>query len=124
MPLYTYIEYHFNGAGNGSSENYFNSITETAFTDSAVYLLGKHYIAPGISYEITPLLIFRAQALVNMEDASALGSTGIEYSLSEDVYVDIGGYLGLGKESDDVLKPESEFGLYPDVYYAAVNIYF
>ncbi len=122
--LYTYIEYHFNGAGSGSSENYFDAVTETAFTDGVVYLLGKHYVAPGITYEITPLLIFRAQALINMEDASALSSTGIEYSLSEDVYVDVGGYLGLGKESDDVLKPESEFGLYPDVYYTAVNVYF
>ncbi len=122
--LYTYIEYHFNGAGSGGSENYFNSITETAFTDGAVYLLGKHYIAPGITYEINPLLIFRAQALINMEDASALGSTGVEYSLAEDIYVDVGSYVGIGDKSSDVLRPKSEFGLYPDVYYAALNLYF
>lgn len=122
--LYAYIEYHYSGAGTGSSENYFDAITETAFADGAVYLLGRHYIAPGFTYEITPLLIFRAQALVNIEDWSALGSTGFEYSLAQDVYLDIGAYVGLGQGSSDLTHPESEFGLYPDVYYTAVNIYF
>jgi len=122
--LYTYIEYHYSGAGTGSPENYFDAITETAFTDGAVYLLGRHYIAPGLTYEITPLLIINTQALVNMEDWSALGSTVFEYNVAEDVYVDAGVYVGLGDESADLTRPENEFGLYPDVYYAAVNVYF
>ena len=122
--LYTYIEYHYSGAGTGSPENYFNAIAETAFTDGSVYLLGRHYIAPGLTYEITPLLVFSAQALVNVEDWSALGSTGFEYNAAEDVYVNLGAYVGLGQESDDPTRPENEFGLYPDVYYTALNFYF
>ncbi len=122
--LYAYIEYHYNGAGTGSPSNYFNAISETAFTDGAVYLLGKHYIAPGFKYAITPLLIFNAQSLVNMEDGSALASPGFDFNLAQDIYVETGAYLGLGKESTEPSQPESEFGLYPDIYYTSLNIYF
>jgi len=122
--LYTYIEYHYSGAGTGSPENYFDAIAETAFTDGAVYLFGRHYVVPGLIYEITPLLIFNARALINVEDRSVLGSTGFEYNLVADVYVNIGTCVGLGDESSDPSRPENEFGLYPDVYYTSVNIYF
>lgn len=122
--LYTYIEYHYSGAGTGSPENYFDAIAETAFTDGTVYLLGRHYLAPGFNYEITPLLVFNAQALVNIEDGSILGSAGFEYSVIQDVYINLGTYAGLGEGSPDLGKPENEFGLYPDVYYASLNMYF
>jgi hypothetical protein len=122
--LYAYVEYHLNGAGTGSSENYFNAVSETAFTDGAVYLLGRHYLAPGLSYEINPLLHFSAQALVNIEDGSVLSSPRFEYNVAEDVYLDIGGFIGFGEEPPDISQPENEFGLYPDVYYMALNIYF
>lgn len=122
--LYAYMEYHYNGAGTGKPENYFSAISETAYTDGAVYLLGRHYMVPGITYQLTPLLIFKAQALVNMNDGSALASPGFEYNLAHDVYVELGAYLGIGEKTTDQSLPESEFGLYPDVYYAALNIYF
>ncbi|TNF56249.1 hypothetical protein EP227_01010, partial [bacterium] len=43
--LYAFIEYHYSGAGSGNPEDYFKHITETAFTDGAVYLLGRHYLS-------------------------------------------------------------------------------
>jgi hypothetical protein len=122
--LYSYIEYHYSGAGSGNPGDYFNAVSETAFTDGAVYLLGRHYIAPGFSYEITPLFILNAQALINMEDGSILFSPGIEYSLAQDAFFQLRAFIGLGEESSDISDPESEFGLYPDVYYTALNIYF
>ncbi len=122
--LYTYIEYHYSGAGADSSEHYFDAINETAFREGSVYLLGRHYIAPGFTYEITPLLIFNAQALVNINDLSALGTTGLEYSVSDNIYLNVGAYAGLGEGSSDPARPENEFGLYPDVYYMALNFYF
>jgi hypothetical protein len=122
--LYAYIEYHYSGAGSGSPRNYFKTVSETAFTDGAVYLLGRHYIAPGFSYEISPLLILNAQALVNIEDGSVLASPGIEFSLAQNVFFQMRAFIGIGKESADLSNPESEFGLYPDQYYTALNIYF
>jgi hypothetical protein len=122
--LYAYIEYHYSGAGSGSPEHYLDARKETAFTDGSVYLLGRHYAAPGLAYEITPLLIFQAQALINIEDASLLASPGLEYSLAQDVFLELRAYIGIGESSSDPLSPESEFGLYPDTYYAALNFYF
>ena len=122
--LYAYIEYHYSGAGTGSAQNYFDAISETAFADGAVYLLGRHYMAPGFNYEISPLIIFNAQALVNLEDGSALASPGIEYNVAQDVYLEFRAYVGLGEKSPDPTRPQNEFGLYPDVYYTALNMYY
>jgi hypothetical protein len=122
--LYAYIEYHYSGAGNGRSEEYLKAIEETAFTDGAVYLLGRHYLAPGAAYEITPILVFNANALLNLEDGSILASPGFEYSITQDIYFQLMAFIGIGEESRDPLRPENEFGLYPDIYYVGLNFYF
>ncbi|MBS1111948.1 MAG: hypothetical protein H6Q95_240 [Nitrospirae bacterium] len=117
---YAYIEYHYNGAGKGSKASYGLSSNETAYKEGAVYLLGRHYLAPGFTYEIMPLLTFSGNALINLSDHSLLLSPVLEYSVKQDVYANIGAFIGIG----DVSSLKSEFGLYPDVYYAAMNIYF
>jgi len=118
--IYAYIEYHYNGAGGERKENYGPSSHDTAFTDGAVYLLGRHYLAPGFTYEIMPLLSFSGNALINLNDSSVLLSPVLEYSMMQDVYANLGAFIGMGDSS----KPESEFALYPDVYYSALNFYF
>jgi hypothetical protein len=122
--LYAYIEYHYNGAGEDKPDNYFKNLGKTAYTDGAVYLLSKHYIAPGMTYQVTPLLTFSGQALINMNDGSSLVSPSFEYSLADDVYSEIGAYIGMGDESNNPLAPRSEFGLYPDRFFISLNIYF
>lgn len=121
--LYGYLEYHFNGAGSGRPEEYFNVITETAYADGAVYLLGRHYLAPGFIYELMPLLVLSAQVLVNLEDGSLLPSPVIEYSAADDITMKLGAFLGVGSGTDGNIA-SSEFGLYPDMYFASLNIYF
>ncbi|MBI5675949.1 MAG: hypothetical protein HZC48_09030 [Nitrospirae bacterium] len=116
---YAYIEYHYNGAGEGK-ESYGLSSNETAYKKGAVYLLGRHYLAPGFTYEIMPLLRFSGNALINLSDGSLLLSPFFEYSVMQDIYANLGAFIGIG----DVSSPESEFGLYHDVYYSALNIYF
>jgi hypothetical protein len=122
--LYAYIEYHYNGAGESEPYNYFDNLGETAYTDGAVYLLAKHYIAPGLTYQITPLLIFSGQALININDGSYLVFPIFEYSFADDIYSEIGAYIGVGDESSNPFFPQSEFGLYPDRYFASLNFYF
>lgn len=121
--LYGYAEYHFNGAGAGRPEEYFNVITETAYADGAVYLLGRHYLASGFTCEVTPLLVLSAQALINLEDGSLLPSPVLEYSAADDVTMKLGAFLGVGSDPGGNV-PRSEFGLYPDLYFASLNIYF
>jgi len=122
--LYAFIEYHFNGAGTDNPVDYLNAATETAFTEGAVYLLARHYIAPGLSFEITPLLVFGSQLLLNMEDGSALLSPSLEWSVSQNIYAGLSAFIGLGKESDDPDRPNNEFGLYTDTYFASLSFYY
>jgi len=122
--LYAFIEYHFNGAGTDTASDYFKTASETAFTDGAVYLLARHYIAPGLSFEITPLLIFSSQFLFNMEDGSALLSPSFEWSVSQNIYAELSAFIGIGNESPDPDRPENEFGLYTDTYFASLSFYF
>ncbi len=89
-----------------------------------MYLLGRHYLAPGFTYQVTPLLIFSGQALFNLGDGSALVAPFVEYSIAEDMFITLGAYAGLGERSPDSLKPENEFGLYPDTFFAALDVYF
>jgi hypothetical protein len=117
---YAYIEYHYNGAGEERKESYGLYPNETAYKDGAVYLLGRHYLVPGITYKIMPLLSFSGNALINLSDRSLLLSPVLEYSVRQDVYADLGAFIGIGESS----SPASEFRSYPDVYYAALNIYF
>jgi hypothetical protein len=122
--LYAFIEYHFNGAGTGNPEDYLSSASETAFTEGAVYLLARHYIAPGLSFEITPLLVFGSQLLFNMEDGSALLSPSLEWSVSQNIYAGLSAFIGIGDESPDPGRPDNEFGLYTDTYFASLSFYF
>jgi hypothetical protein len=121
--LHAYMEYHYNGAGSGRADDYQDNADETAYADGGVYLLGRHYIAPGLNYEATPLIKLRAQGILNLEDSSALASPGMEYNISEDAYLQLGAFVAVGKEAEDSL-PHSEFGLYPDLYYASLSFYF
>ena len=130
--LYGFIEYHFSQAGTGSPGQYLELLAETAYTDGAVYLLGRHYIIPGFSYQITPLLSFSGQLLTNLEDPSLLFAPHLEYNVAEDVYLDGGAFVGLGKHPEGVIGSDqsgsirlrSEFGGYSDLYFSSFRVYF
>ena len=133
---YAYIEYHFNQAGTVHPSDYSTILETPAYVDGAVYLLGAHYIAPGLSYQLTPLTTVFAYALVNLTDPSALLVPVLEYNFREDVYLEFGAYIGAGESpiyapmTPDLVGSESffgfrsEFGAYPDLYYASFRIYF
>ncbi len=128
-----YLEYHYNGASEGEPEKYFDQTDETAYREAGVYLLGRHYIAPGITWQIKPLVTLGGSLLWNVEDDSAYISTKVEYNLSENVYVGIGASIAAGEEpvlvedetsGDETSVPRSEFGLYSDLYYTYIRVYF
>ncbi len=131
--IYLYFEYHFNGAGENKPENYMALFDDIAYQEGNVYLFGRHYLVPGIRYEITPLFIVNEQVLVNVGDGSLSLFTQLEYSFSEDLFVQAGMYVALGEEGELDLtnglggmeaRPKSEFGLYPDFGFIALRLYF
>jgi len=130
--LYGFAEYHFSQAGTGSPSAYLSLPDDPAYTDGAVYLLGRHYFIPGFSYQFTPLLIGSGQVLINIEDPSVLVAPQLEYNIAEDIYLAAGAFIGIGKSPAGVLGEDlqpsivfrSEFGGYSDMYFTSFRVYF
>jgi hypothetical protein len=126
--LYTYLEYHFNSAGQSAAADYMQLENTPAYVDGGVYLLGRHYLGLGATYPINPLLPASALVLVNLTDPSAVISLSLEYNIKENVYVEGGCVLGLGRNpvlsGGEPVEYRSEFGVYPNTVYTAVKMYF
>jgi hypothetical protein len=129
---YLFAEYHFNQAGAKKPDKYLTVIQDIAYREGSVYLLGRHYLAPGISHQLTPLITFSGEALLNMADPSIFVMPQLEYNIAEDIYVSAGAYVGLGdspkyvldRDYNPSLRLRSEFGTYPDFYFTSFRVYF
>ncbi len=121
---YGFIEYHYNQAGTSDPAEYRRLVSTPAYTDGAVYLLGEHYLTPGITHQITPLVTGTAEVLANLSDQSAYIALSIEYSIAENIYLQGGGYIGLGPGPTGFGSFSSEFGSYPEIAYGSFRYYF
>ena len=124
---YGFIEYHFSGAGARAPEDYLANLTQPAYTDGGVYLMGKHYFVPGLTCQITPLISLSTVILSNTSDSSVFPSVQIEYNFAQDIYLSAGGLIGIGKRpetEDDETQFRSEFGGYSSFYFLSFRIYF
>ena len=123
---YTFVEYHFNGAGSAESEDLMTLLDHPAYMRGGVYLLGNHYLAPGVSQQLTPLLRISGQFLLNLSDFSSWLTPQIAYNVAEDIHLSLGCFFSFGKPplNDDPNLYQSEFGLYPNVIFSSFNVYF
>lgn len=122
-----FIEYHYNGAGSSNENKYISQTAKTAFTDAGVYLLSRHYLIPGFSTAITPLISANMSAIYNLNDSSAYFTPRLEYNIASNMYLGIGANISIGKRAlyaGSLIAPNSEFGLYPDYYYSSIRLYF
>ena len=123
---YGFIEYHFNGAGAKAPEDYLANLNQPAYTQGGVYLMGVHYLAPGFSHQLTPLISLGGQMLFNLSDSSVWVSSQLEYNIAEDIYLSAGSLISVGERFDvsENLKFRSEFGSYPNVVFTSFRFYF
>ncbi|MBN1213565.1 MAG: hypothetical protein JXA92_13420 [candidate division Zixibacteria bacterium] len=130
---YGFLEYHFNGAGAADTEEYLDNITTPAYTEGAVYLMGRHYLIPGLNYQLTPLFTLSGQLLVNLTEPSGYLTPQFEYNVSPNIYINGGAFIGLGKypvftvDIDDrtvLADLRSEFGSYTNTYFTSLRVYF
>ncbi len=107
--------------------------SKIAYQQGSTFLLGEHYLAPGFSTQLSPLISISGIMLINVTDSSLFFLPQLEYNMAENLYVTIGAGISAGRgsrlDSDNlfdlpVLDIESEFGLYPEFYFASVKIYF
>lgn len=130
---YGFLEYHFNSAGKFKPEEYTKEFQYSPFQDGTVYLLGKHYLHAGITYQITPLLPFSGLFIFNINDQSLTFSPTVEYNIRENIYLSGGAYIGFG-DNPEIPSPSlpsasplifhSEFGSYPDIFFTSFKVYF
>jgi hypothetical protein len=129
---YLFAEYHFNQAGSCDPDRYLSQLQTAAYRDGAVYLMGRHYLTPGITYQITPLITLTGEAMMNLCGPSLFVMPRVDYNIAENIYIAAGTYLGLGGRPHFVYDPDSgpeiilrsEFGAYPDVFFTSFRIYF
>jgi len=131
--IYGFFEYHFNSAGAASPESYLERFSTIAYTRGSVYLMGRHYAAVGLSYQLHPLLPVTGLVLWNIADGSAALFPQAEYNVAENIYLAAGALLRLGRSpalSADPnvpvspLRLRSEFGAYPNFVFFAFRYYF
>jgi hypothetical protein len=126
------IEYHYNGAGSDDADNYLANLNEIAYRAGGVFLLGKNYLIPVISWQVSPLLGLSFQTLANLDDSSVFLSANADYSLSDNVYLGIGYQHFSGDDFNvSALNPApeqiqlgSEYGSNPDSLYISLRYYF
>ena len=123
---YAFIEYHFNSAGAKKPQNYLTNLERSAYTRGGVYLLGRHYLAPGITHQVTPLISVSGQLLFNLSDPSTFLAPQVAYNVAEDIHLSVGGFVSIGKRPKNSESPElrSEFGSYPNLFFSSFRVYF
>lgn len=123
---YTFIEYHFNGVGSGKQENLMTHLEQPAYMRGGVYLLGTHYLAPGVSHQLMPLISLSVQMLLNLSDMSTWIAPQIAYNVAEDIHLSLGCFFSFGRPplNDDPNQYQSEFGLYPNLFFSSFSVYF
>ena len=123
---YTFIEYHFNGAGTRKPENHLTNLDRPAYTRGGVYLLSRHYLAPGVTHQVTPLINISGQMLFNLSDPSTWVAPQVAYNIAEDIHLSVGGFVSIGKrpKNGESSEFQSEFGSYPNLFFSSFRVYF
>lgn len=115
--IYGLVEYHYNGAGSDTPADYIASLDTAPYRVGGVFLLGKHYLIPAVSVQLTPLWSLSLQSLANLSDRSMFLSLSAVYNVTENAYMDFGFYYFPGQDL-------TEYGSNPATLYASLRYYF
>lgn len=121
--LYALLEYYFNGFGEEEPADYPTLFPTERVTRGEIFNFGRHYLGGLLQYEFHPLVQGDLVGLWNLVDQSALISPVLAVSLSDEADMRLGAYFPLGPGLVGS-RVRSEFGLYPQVYYLELRLYF
>ena len=106
-------EYLYNGAGVGDPEEYGEFLISAPLREGLSFLAGRHYLLAGPSYEVHPLLTVSGMLIWNLEDGSFFLRPLGEYSVSDNLVLQVFWSFSKGREPKEVFGipvPRSEFG--------------
>jgi hypothetical protein len=118
------IEYLYNGAGDPESLE--ASLIRVGYGSSLH--LSKHLLGVLLKYDLIPIVVAQCVCLYSFSDGSSLMQPSVDISLSDETALILSATLGFGErpEKDPFMLPrlKSEFGTYPDTYFAELKWYF
>jgi hypothetical protein len=118
------IEVHFNGFGAKTPKGYRRIAEADRVQRGEVTSLGRYYTGVSLGWQAHPLFTFSGAFLTNWEDPSMLLQTTGEFSATQNIYVQVGGFYGFGKGLDDDDELQSEYGFIPPTLWWAFRVYF
>jgi hypothetical protein len=106
-------EYLYNGAGADEPADYPQVAASAPFVEGLSFLLGRHYLLLGPSWEAHPLATLNALVISNLTDGSFLLRPLIDISLADNFELQLFWSFTGGKKPAQTLSlsvPRSEFG--------------
>ncbi len=111
--------------GFGAAEA--SELLETALSPPAargeLSVLGRDALVMNANWQVHPLTSVSLLSLVSLGDGSALVSPGLTWSLSDEVSLRLGAYVGLGPGPEGAVL-RSEHGATPAIGFAALTAFF
>ncbi|ALC17095.1 hypothetical protein DSOUD_2333 [Desulfuromonas soudanensis] len=106
-------EYLYNGAGANEPADYPQVAASAPFVEGLSFLLGRHYLLLGPSWEAHPLVTLNALVISNLTDGSLLLRPLLDISLADNFDLQLFWSFTGGKKPAPTLSfsvPRSEFG--------------
>jgi hypothetical protein len=133
--LYLVIEYQHDEFGASSASDLLNVVLSDPFARGQLQVLGRDELAGQASYQVHPLVDATLLTLWNLNDKSLLIAPVGSYSISNDVTLQAGLYLGLGDDISQLPDPPappisprpelpSEYGITPTTLWLSVTAFF
>lgn len=139
-------EVYHQSLGAENPDGYLSQLATERYARGELWLAGQTYASGSVSYQLTPLILGTVAVIGNASDGSALVAPNASISVSDEVQIVVGGFMGRGErpaivDALDLLDPEtglpitgddlysslgvrSEFGLYPSSAYLQMKAYF
>ena len=107
-------QYLYNGAGAEQPLDYIAAASSASFSEGLSFLLGQQYLMIGPSWELHPLVTLSGLAIWNLDDDSTLLRPQMQFSLGDNLNLDLFYSFNQGKEpqliAPSIYIPRSEFG--------------
>lgn len=107
-------EYLYNGAGASGPDRYLEAVASGPVNEGLTYLLGRQYLMVGPSWDLHPLMTLSGLAIWNLKDDSALLRPQLQWSLADNLSLDLFYAVNIGQAPQQVAPglalPRSEFG--------------
>lgn len=123
--LYLVFEYQRDGFGAASSDELLSVLFSEPFVNGEMQVLGRDEVDAQAAYQIHPLWSVSLFLLGNLNDPSLLIQPGAAYSLSNEVTVQGGIFLGVGDgTAESEFEIPSEYGIVPTSVYVSLTAFF